>query len=240
MSSTPARKPPPPGSTGRNTTTSPGTSRTPARSSTPTNGTNGVQRTRSQRTNSGTPLSARASVRKPGTSSSLSQSTSRADDDGDDETAREEAAAYLNELKEKLQKAENEADEYKKQIGVLKARLDDSVRDQSKLEERVHEEEEKVEGLENEKRELTRKHRELESIYEAERVQSMKDKEASQTREDELQETIQRLKETLAMKDTRASIAEGDDPQPGQLSRTCKPNWIPTISELTYYSELPQ
>ena len=137
--------------------------------------------------------------------------------DGNDDEAREEAAAYLQDLKERLQKAEGEAEERHKQIEVLNSRLDDALHEQAKLEERAHEEEEKVEGLENEKRELTRQHRELESIYEAERAQSMKEKDEVQTREEELQETIQRLKETMAMKNVQSS-----DGEEGQLSRTCK------------------
>ncbi|KAF2012354.1 hypothetical protein BU24DRAFT_275311 [Aaosphaeria arxii CBS 175.79] len=212
MSSTPARKPPA-GSTGRDSSTkssaSPGAAnRTPSRASTPTsNGTNGVQRTRSVRSGvTGTPVSARASVRKPGASSNLSTKASQ--DDANDEEAKEEAAAYLQDLKERLQKAESEADERQKQVEVLNARLDDAIKEQAKLEERAHEEEEKVEGLENEKRELTRQHRELEGIYEAERAQTMKEKESTQTKEDELHETIQRLKEAMAMKNTSNSDSE--------------------------------
>lgn len=224
MSSTPTRKPPPPGSTGRTAgTNSPGTAatpnRTPGRASTPTNGTNGVQRTRSLRTNSGTPLSARAAVRKPGAPSTLSQSSSP--DQGAEDEAREEAAAYLHDLKERLQKAELENEEQAKQIEVLNARLDDSLQEQSKLEERAHEEEEKVEALENEKRELFRQHRELEAIYEAERAQTMREKEEFQTKEEELQDTIQRLKETLAMKDNRVNDMD-------ELSRTCKSSIVIT------------
>lgn len=134
-----------------------------------------------------------------------------------DEDAREEAAAYLADLKERLQKAETEAEERQKQIEVLNARLDDALKEQAKLEERAHEEEEKAESLENEKRELTRQHRELESIYEAERAQTMKEKEEAHTRQEELQETIQRLKETMASKNI-----QGSDGEEGKLSRTCE------------------
>ncbi|KAF2274850.1 uncharacterized protein EI97DRAFT_434754 [Westerdykella ornata] len=192
--------------------------RTPSRASTPTaNSPNGVQRTRSMRTSiSGPPVSARAAVRKPGASSNLSMSSTQANTQNDDD-ARDEAAAYIQELKDRLQKAENEAEERQKQIDVLNARLDDALKEQAKLEERAHEEEEKVEVLENEKRELTRQHRELEAIYEAERAQTMKEKEDAQAREDELQDTIQRLKETMAMKNVPTSDGEEDR---GHLSRT--------------------
>jgi chromosome segregation ATPase len=137
--------------------------------------------------------------------------------DGPDDDARDEAAAYAADLKERLQKAETSADERQKQIEVLHSRLDDALQEQSKLEERAHEEEEKVELLENEKREITRQQRELEAIYEAERAQSMKEKESTQAREDELQATIQRLKETVATRSIANSDGEG-----GEMSRTCR------------------
>lgn len=136
--------------------------------------------------------------------------------DGADEEAREEMAALIHELKERLQKAEIVSEEYQMQIEVLHSRMDDALKEQARLEERVHEEEERVEGLENEKRESVRQQRELETIYEAERATSMKEKEEAQLREEMLQETIQRLKETLAMKDIRAG-----DGEEGRLSRTC-------------------
>ena len=44
------------------------------------------------------------------------------------------------------------------------------LKEQGKLEERLHEEEERIEGLENDKRESIRQRRELEAIYEAERA----------------------------------------------------------------------
>lgn len=146
--------------------------------------------------------------------SSLSQS-SAASQDGADEEAREETAALIHELKDRLQMAETASDEYQKQVEVLHSRLDDALKEQAKLEDRVHEEEERVEGLENAKREMTRQQRELDGIYEAERATSMKEKEEAQAREEALQETIQRLKDTLAMKDIRAGENEE-----GRISRT--------------------
>jgi chromosome segregation ATPase len=221
--STTAAKPPPGGTPRRDAASKTASSssagaanRTPTRNSTATtNGTGGVTRTRSVRSGAnGAPVSARASVRKPAAASALSGNASQADTSDDD--AREEQAAYLQELKDRLQKAETEATERNKQIDVLNARLDEALQEQAKLEERAHEEEEKVESLENVKREITRQHRELEGIYEAERVQAMKDKEETQTREEELHETIQRLKEAMASK---SGQSEGED---DHVSRACK------------------
>jgi flagellar biosynthesis GTPase FlhF len=157
-------------------------------------------------------------VKKPAPPSALRRNSSQVDSPTEEDSAAAEAkAAYLQDLEERLLKAETEAEERQKQIEVLNARLDDAHAEQSKLEERAHEEEEKVEALENEKREIIRQHRELEGIYEAERAQAMKDKESTQTREEELQETIQRLKETMATKNVQ-NVEDGEAP----LSRACK------------------
>ncbi|CAO2654177.1 Nn.00g109100.m01.CDS01 [Neocucurbitaria sp. VM-36] len=212
MSTAAANKPPSTGTprreaTSKTSSSSPGAAnRTPARSSTPTtNGTSGVTRTRSVRSSAnGAPVSARSAAKRPAASSNLSNGASQAD--ATDDEARDEQTAYLQDLKDRLQKAETEAEERQKQVEVLNARLDDALQEQAKLEERAHEEEEKAESLENDKRELTRQHRELEGIYEAERAQAMKEKEETQTREDELQDTIQRLKESMATKHV-----EGDE-----------------------------
>jgi hypothetical protein len=220
MSTAAATKPPASGTPrrepARTASSSPAAAtRTPTRGSTPaTNGAGGAAKKGAARSGAnGAPVSARASVRKPAAPSTLSSTASQADTSDDD--AREEQAAYLHELKDRLQKAELEAEERKKTCEVLNARLDEALAEQAKLEERAHEEEEKVESLENVKREITRQHRELEGIYEAQRVQAMKEKEETQTREEELQETIQRLKETMASKNVPSESEED------HVSRAC-------------------
>ncbi|GME42932.1 m serotype precursor [Neofusicoccum parvum] len=138
-------------------------------------------------------------------------------DNSAEEDAKAETAALIKELKEQLQKAEASTEEFKKQVEVLKTRLDDALKDQAKLEERMHEEEERVEILENEKRETVRQRRELEGIYEAERAAAMKEKEQAQAREDELQEIIQRLKDTLAERD-REGTPSGEERRNSRIS----------------------
>jgi hypothetical protein len=125
----------------------------------------------------------------------------------------------ITDLEERIQRAEDASSEYLKQIEVLKAKLDESNKEQAKMEERVHEEEERVEGLANEKREIIREKRELENIYEAERVAYMKEKDESQAKEEELIGIINRLKER--QRDDRPGV---DDE--GRLSRNCKSTLI--------------
>ncbi|OTA95086.1 hypothetical protein M434DRAFT_70027 [Hypoxylon sp. CO27-5] len=194
MSATPKR--PLSAAQGRNSSTdntSPSTGR--PRASTPTSSTNGTgngttpQRTRSIR--GGTPMSARAAATHRATSS-LSISSKVGDAD-----ARAETVLLIEDLKERLQKADAASEQHRKQAEVLQTRLDDALKEQAKLEERVHESEEQIEVLRNEKRETARQMREMEAIYEAERSSMMKEKEEMANREEEMQAVINRLKETL-------------------------------------------
>ncbi|KAH8893532.1 hypothetical protein GQ53DRAFT_117634 [Thozetella sp. PMI_491] len=194
--STVAKKPP---TGGRETPT--GTPTRPVRSSTPTSaaaGGAGVTRTRSIRT--GTPVSARAAATQR-RESLLSNGTNGANIEAE-EAARAETVALLDDLKERLSKAEGASDSFKKQADVLQSRLDEALSEQAKLEEKVHESEEQIEFLTNEKREATKKIREMETIYEVERSAMTKEKEEWGNREEEMQTVIQRLKDSLAQRNT--------------------------------------
>ncbi|TVY52187.1 hypothetical protein LSUE1_G010246, partial [Lachnellula suecica] len=168
-------------------------SRGSARSPTPSSATaNGVARSRSIRGG------ARGALQRPGAgASSLSQSsiTTEADDD-----ARAETVALLDDLKERLHKAETASEQFQKQAQVLQSRLDDALSEQGKLEERIHESDEKVEQLQNEKRDALRQKREMETIYEAERSSMTKEREEMGNREEEMQTIIQRLKDSLSQR----------------------------------------
>ncbi|KEQ71710.1 hypothetical protein M436DRAFT_9078, partial [Aureobasidium namibiae CBS 147.97] len=158
----------------------------------------------------GAPPSARAAVKKPTTTTTSTLNTSKsamAD-------AKAEAAAVIDDLRERLQKAEVAAEEAQKQHAIAQARLDESSKEHNNIEESMHEQEERLEQLEIEKKESIRQRREFEAIYEAERAQSMKEKEELQVREEELRDTIQRLKETMAQKEMR-----GEDERRQSISR---------------------
>lgn len=218
MSSSNSGKPATTGTSGRSSplkgSASPGSAQRTKATGTPS-AANGVTRSGSVRTSTnGTPISARASVRKPATSSTIN--TTRSAKDAAEDDARAQANNLIEELKAQLQKTEEASEQYHRQIQTLQSRLDDALIEQSKLEERLHEEEERVEGLENEKRESINQKRELERIYEAERAQMMKDREETHTREEEMQAVIQRLKDSLSQRESRSGLS--DD---GRLSRTC-------------------
>jgi hypothetical protein len=172
--------------------TSPTSARTPRTAATPTAtavaGTPTPARTRSSRT--GTPVSARAAAHRTTSSLSLRQTEA-------EEAARADAAAALEDLKSRLEKADAASEQYRKQTEVLQSRLDEALGGQAKLEERVHESEEQIEVLSNDKREFARQIREMETIYEAEKSKILKEKEEMTNKEEEMQSVINRLKETI-------------------------------------------
>ncbi|KAF4989888.1 hypothetical protein FDECE_14551 [Fusarium decemcellulare] len=187
-------KKPPAGGVGRvshaESTSSPSSSpsRSNSRSSTPTSG---HARTRSLR--NGTPVSARAAAARRDTGLSNAEADARA-----------EAAAALEDLQQRLEKEEKLSLQYKRQVEVLQSKFDESAKESAKLEEKAHEYEEQIETLKNEKREVTRQMREMESIYEAERSSILKEKEEMANREEEMQAMIQRLKDSLAQRNNTA------------------------------------
>ncbi|KAI1085259.1 hypothetical protein F5B20DRAFT_575726 [Whalleya microplaca] len=182
-------------------TTSP--SRQTPRTSTPgaaTNGTGAGTPTRTRSIRGGTPMSARAAAHRASSSLSISQTNA-------DNEARAETVALIDDLKDRLQKADATSEQHRKQAEVLQSRLDEALKEQAKMEERVHENEEQIETLCNEKRDSARQMREMEAIYEAERSSMMKEKEEMSNREEEMQAVINRLKDTLNQRN-----AEDDRP----------------------------
>ncbi|KAK4158570.1 hypothetical protein C8A00DRAFT_39281 [Chaetomidium leptoderma] len=232
-----AKKPP---ATGRETPT--GTPQRPSptpRASTPSStsspGGAGVARTRSTRT--GTPVSARAAAHQRRESMLSNGPTvngrgSSSPDIEREETIRAETVAIIDDLKERLAQAESGSESYKRQADVLQSKLDDALKEQAKLEEKVHESEEQIESLANEKREAARQMREMETIYEAERSAMMKEKDEMGNREEEMQTVIQRLKDSLAQRNldedrptrqsvnSSPSIDNGSFAPPNSLNRS--------------------
>jgi chromosome segregation ATPase len=151
-------------------------------------------------------------MQRPGAgASNLSQSSATSDADDD---ARAETVALLDDLKERLHKAETASEQFQKQAQVLQSRLDEALHEQGKLEDRVHESDEKLEQLENQKRDALRQRREMETIYEAERSSMTKEREEMANREEEMQTIIQRLKDSLSQR--------SNTDEESRLSRRCE------------------
>ncbi|KAK1488285.1 hypothetical protein CCUS01_14760 [Colletotrichum cuscutae] len=225
MSAATAKKPPAAGvgrvsSTDSASTPSASPARTPTRSSTPT----AASAARRAPARSGTPVSARAAATRR--DSVLSNSNGNGSSEAE-EAARAGTLALLDDLKERLSKAEISSDQYRKQVEVLQTRLDDAIKESSKLEEKVHETEEQIESLKNEKRDAAKKMREMEAIYEAERSSMTKEKEEMSNREEEMQTIIQRLKDNLSQRNdeegpaaTSPNVDNGSFAPPSSLNRS--------------------
>lgn len=116
---------------------------------------------------------------------------------------------------------------------MLQTRLDESVQEQGKLEDNVHEYEGKINDLEDEKVHLVRQKREMENLLESERNAMAQDNAEQKAREEELANTIQRLK---MQRDSRASSDENREfPTSRESSH---PIW--NIRHLILLSELPK
>jgi chromosome segregation ATPase len=164
----------------------------------------GINRTRSIR--NGAPVSARAAAARK-----LVTPDSAAEED-----AKAEMQAKVEELQQRLQESERACEDSKKQATVLQVKLDEALKEQTMLEETVHEHTERINDLENDKKESLRARREMEQIYESERAAAMKEKEEALSREEEMQNALQRMKETLAQREMRAGL---DDERRPILSR---------------------
>ncbi|OLN85962.1 hypothetical protein CCHL11_05371 [Colletotrichum chlorophyti] len=214
MSAATAKKPPAAGigrvsSTDSAPSPSASPARTPTRSSTPT----AASAARRGGPRTGTPVSARAAAARRDSLISTGNNTEA------EEAARAETLALLDDLKERLSKAEISSEQYRKQAEVLQNRLDDALKESAKLEEKVHETEEQIETLRNEKRDAARQMREMEAIYEAERSSMTKEKEEMSNREEEMQTIIQRLKDTLSQR-----MANDDEGRSSRHSAATSPS----------------
>ncbi|RKF65527.1 hypothetical protein GcM3_120009 [Golovinomyces cichoracearum] len=141
--------------------------------------------------------SSRAGIQRVGAGTDAVKMNSVTPSSEADDNSREADNATLNDLRERLQKSEELSEESTRQIQVLQKQLEKALQEKKSFEERVHESEEYINTLENEKREAIRMKREIEAIYEAEKVSMTKEREDSANREEEMQTVIQRLRDTL-------------------------------------------
>ena len=123
-----------------------------------------------------------------------------------EDEAKQERLVLVDDLKERLVRAELSSESYQKQVEVLQMKLDETLEEQSKLEDRLHEEEENREQLVAQNKETLRQYHELASRSKSEKVASARYKEGFHTREEELLAIIHRLKSSLAEKSTRTDI----------------------------------
>jgi len=124
---------------------------------------------------------------------------------GSEEDARIENAVLIDNLKKSLRNAELVSEEYQRELGLVHKKLDEVMRDQAKMEERLHESSQKVEDLEVQKKDAARQVRDMHNGFESERMAMLQDREEQLAREKEHKASIQRLKETLAGREMRVN-----------------------------------
>lgn len=199
---------------------------------------NGLAKSTSTRGSHGISRSNRGSViKKPSSITSFHNTTTNVLDDAREDDARADNLLILEDLKNQLRKAETASEEYQRQLGMLQAQLNDSMREQGNLEERVQEGLGKIETLENDKLIAAREKRELENQFGAERTAITRDRDEQKSKEEELQSVNQRLREALVQRDLRHATDEDKG-----LSRSSESN-SPSIRKsrpLMVQSEQPK
>ncbi|KKY24350.1 putative m serotype precursor [Phaeomoniella chlamydospora] len=120
---------------------------------------------------------------------------------------RAETAQLVEDLKAQLQRAEAASDQYRKQLDLLQSRLDETTHEHLALEEKLHEQDGKIESLKLEVKAHIKEKRDIEQSIEAERAMMAKDKEQHNAKEEALQAIIQRLNEGLKQREVPRAIS---------------------------------
>ncbi len=168
----------------------------------------GIARSPSIRGTSGVSRSGRGSTKRTVPNTSFHNTGMDVSHDISEEEARADNTAIMDELRNRLRKAETASEEYQRQLSMLQIRLNDTLIAHGALEDRLQESVRKIETLENEKIQAAREKREMENQFDAERVAVMKDKEEHKLVEEELQSANQRLIDALALRETRYADEE--------------------------------
>ncbi|KAI4120559.1 MAG: hypothetical protein LQ338_006928 [Usnochroma carphineum] len=145
--------------------------------------------------------SARGSVKRPNSNAVRSNASSTLPDDTQEADARAEHASLMEELRQRVQKAEALSEDYQRQLKSLQTRLNESSQEHGKLEDHLHEREQKIADMEIQTKQAARQRRELQNDFELERKAILKDQLEQKAVEEELRAVNQRLKDTLTERD---------------------------------------
>ena len=168
---------------------------------------NGVGRSPSLRNGAGLSRPSRPGSQTRSPQTSYLNNSTYISDETDQDDARAEHVALLEELRGRVQKAETASEEYQRQLNLLQARLDESQHEQGQLEDRLHQSNAKVEGLENDQVAARRQWKDTEQLFDTERDSLLHDKAEQQAKIEELQVANQRMKENLAHREKRGSVS---------------------------------
>ncbi|KAL8999770.1 MAG: hypothetical protein Q9169_001443 [Polycauliona sp. 2 TL-2023] len=160
--------------------------------SSPVRGVNGIAR------------SARGSVKKPSHTLGQQGASRTPSYDSQEADSRAENVSLMEELRQRMQKAESLSEEYQRQLQSLQSRLNDSQHDHGRLEDQLHERDEKIADCENQAKFAARQRRELENNIDFERKAMLQDQSERRMAEEELRAINQRLKDGLAERESRS------------------------------------
>ncbi|KAL9604577.1 MAG: hypothetical protein Q9179_001803 [Wetmoreana sp. 5 TL-2023] len=131
-------------------------------------------------------------------------------DDSQEADAKAEHLSLMEELRERVKRAEALSEDYQRQLQSLQHRLNESLQEHGKLEDRLQEREEKVANLEGQAKQAARQRQELENTLESERKAMWQDQADQKALEKELRAANQRLKDDLAERDSRVNKSADD------------------------------
>ncbi|KAL8794679.1 MAG: hypothetical protein Q9195_002754 [Heterodermia aff. obscurata] len=201
------RRPPPPNSASSRSLNSPSSPRPPNsnRQNSSVTTADGLAHAPSLRTANGLSRPARNTAKRASPNTSFLNTNANVSDEASGDDARAEDASIIDELRDRLRKAENASEEFQRQLTMLQTRLDESLQEQGKMEESFHGREQQINDLEDEKVRLIRQNREAEILFESEREAMTQDRAEQKAKEEELTDIIRRLK---AQREPRANSDE--------------------------------
>ncbi|KAL8728312.1 MAG: hypothetical protein Q9166_005455 [cf. Caloplaca sp. 2 TL-2023] len=141
--------------------------------------------------------SARGSVKRSNREPGRLNATRVVPDDPHEADAMAENALLIEELRQRVQKAESLSEEYQRQLQSLQSRLNDSLQEHGKLEDQLHQCQETIADHESRAKQAARQRRELEYNFESERSTMLQELVERRIIEEDLQEANQRLKDGL-------------------------------------------
>lgn len=229
------RRPQPPKPTPSRTSNPPSSPRPPSsnRQNPSITSGEGLGRSPSLRAPNGLSRPGRSNLKKSSPNASFHHTDSNVSDDASGDDARAADASVIDELKERLRKAETASEEFQRQLTMLETRLDESLHEQWTFEEKFHESEGKINELVDEKVHLMRQKREAETLFESERAAMAQDQAKQKAKEEELASVVQRLK---TQKEARASVDENKEYSASRMLNLCYIRG----RKLTISSDLPQ
>lgn len=145
--------------------------------------------------------SARGSFKKPNSGVNRSSVPVMKPDEAEAADARAEHASLVEEFRQRVQKAETVSENYQRQLQVMESRLNELLLEHGKLEDRLHEREEKLTKLQDQEKITARQRRDMENEFDSERKAVLRDQLEQKAVEEELRAANKRLKDNLAGRD---------------------------------------